>query len=358
VGGAALLAGAAEWAEKSVFRAEPSQRMRVTFFEIREWEQRYLEERLPGFATSFQPGILDASRLAEIRDAECLSVFIYSRLGDETLAALPGLRMIATRSTGFDHIDVEACRKRGIGVANVPSYGENTVAEHTFALILMLSRKVHKSHAQVLAGHVELAALTGFDLQGKTIGVVGAGHIGLHVIRIARGFGMRVLAFDVRREPFLADLLGFQYVPMEVLLAESDIVTLHCPLTPATHHLIAREQLRQMKPSTLLLNTARGALVDTDALVEALEVGKLGGAGLDVLEGEELIKEEKQLLHERQDIERLRTAVRNRVLLARDDVVFTPHNAFNSREALVRILDTTVENLGAYRAGKPLNRVV
>jgi D-lactate dehydrogenase len=292
-----------------------------------------------------------------LRGLQALSVFIYSHVTREVLDALPELKFIATRSTGFDHIDLEACRKRGIAVSNVPSYGENTVAEHSIALLLMLSRKVHQSVLQMRSGRVDLAELTGFDLQGKTIGVIGAGHIGLHVIRIARGFGMHVLAFDVRRDPFVADLLGFEYTTMDRLLAESDIVTLHSPLTEKTHHLLGREQFAKMKPGAMIVNTARGGLIDTDALVEALESGKLGGAGLDVLEGEELIKEEKQLLQQPLDVERLRMAVRNRVLLARDNVVFTPHNAFNSREALVRILEVTLSNLEAFRAGQPANRV-
>ncbi len=332
--------------------------MQVAFFEVKEWEREYLAGRLAGDALLFEPAPLEASRLDRLREVECLSVFIYSRVTPQVLGAMPALRLIATRSTGFDHIDLDACRRRGIAVSNVPTYGENTVAEHTFALILMLARKVHQSYIQVREGHVELAALTGFDLQGKMIGVVGAGRIGLHVIRIARGFGMRVLACDVHRDPFLAELLGFQYAPLERVLEESDIVSLHCPLTPETRHLVGGAQFERMKKGALLLNTARGGLVDTDALVEALESGKLGGAGLDVLEGEELIKEEKQLLHERLDVQRLHTAVRNRILLARDDVVFTPHNAFNSHEALLRILDTTLENVTAYRAGRPVNRVV
>ena len=292
-----------------------------------------------------------------MRVLKALSVFIYSHVTREVLEKLPELKFIATRSTGFDHIDVEACRTRGIAVSNVPSYGENTVAEHTIALLLMLSRKVHQSVLQMRSGRVDLAELTGFDLQGKTIGVIGAGHIGLHVIRIARGFGMRVLAFDIRRDPFLADLLGFEYATLERLLAESDIVTLHSPYTEKTHHLLGREQFAQMKQGAMIVNTARGGLIDTDALVEALESGKVGGAGLDVLEGEELIKEEKQLLQQPLDVERLRMAVRNRVLLARDNVVFTPHNAFNSREALVRILEVTLSNLEAFRAGQPVRRV-
>jgi D-lactate dehydrogenase len=168
---------------------------------------------------------------------------------------------------------------------------------------------------------------------------------------------MRVLAFDVRRDPFLADLLGFEYATMDGLLAESDIVTLHSPLTDQTHHLLGREQFARMKAGVMIVNTARGGLIDTDALVEALESGRVGGAGLDVLEGEELIKEEKQLLQQPLNVERLRMALRNRVLLARDNVVFTPHNAFNSREALVRILEVTLSNLEAFRAGKPMHQV-
>jgi D-lactate dehydrogenase len=330
--------------------------MHVAFFEVKDWERTFLAERLPTDKAYFASGVLTAPA-EELRGLQALSVFIYSHVTREVLDALPELKFIATRSTGFDHIDVEACRSRGIAVSNVPSYGENTVAEHSIALLLMLSRKVHQSVLQMRSGRVDLAELTGFDLQGKTIGVIGAGHIGLHVIRIARGFGMRVLAFDVRRDPFLADLLGFEYATMDRLLAESDIVTLHSPLTEKTHHLLGREQFARMKPGAMIVNTARGGLIDTDALVEALESGKLGGAGLDVLEGEELIKEEKQLLQQPLDVERLRMAVRNRVLLARDNVVFTPHNAFNSREALVRILEVTLANLEAFRAGQTANRV-
>jgi len=325
--------------------------MHVAFFEVKDWERAYLSERLSSDQVYFSPGVLGVPS-QELSNLEALSVFIYSHVTREVLDSLPQLKFIATRSTGYDHIDVEACRSRGIAVSNVPSYGENTVAEHSIALLLMLSRKVHQSVLQIRSGRVDLAELTGFDLQGKTIGVVGAGHIGLHVIRIARGFGMRVLAFDVRRDPFLADLLGFEYTTMDRLLAESDIVTLHSPLTEKTHHLIGREQFARMKPGAMIVNTARGGLIDTDAMVEALENGKLGGAGLDVLEGEELIKEEKQLLQQPLDVEKLRMAVRNRVLLAREDVVFTPHNAFNSKEALVRILEVTLANLEAFRAGQ------
>jgi D-lactate dehydrogenase len=331
--------------------------MKAAFYEVKDWERAYLQRHLPGWTLRCDAGPIDSSSAAGLSDEECLSVFIYSKLDEAVLAQFPSLRMIATRSTGFDHIDLNACRRRGIAVSNVPSYGENTVAEHTFALILMLSRKVHQSFNQVRAGHLERAMLTGFDLQGKTFGVIGAGRIGLHAIRIGRGFGMRVLTYDIRRDPFLSDLLGFSYVALDTLLAESDIVSLHSPLTPATHHILGAEQFRRMKRGALLVNTARGGLVDTDALIEALDSGQLGGAGLDVIEGEELIKEEKQLLHEPHTLEQLRAATRNRILLGRDDVVYTPHNAFNSQEALERILDTTIANLEAFRSAAPINIV-
>lgn len=332
--------------------------MKAVFFETKDWERGYLRDRLEGMTLVFEePGTSPAESAREHKDAECLSPFIQPALDADALAKFPSVKLVATRSTGFDHIDLDFCRKHGIAVANVPTYGENTVAEHTFALILMLSRKVHQSYEQVRAGHVERAALTGFDLQGKTLGILGAGHIGLHAIRIGRGFGMRVLAWDKRRDPFLADLLGFRYVELEKVLHESDIVSLHCGLTAETTHLLGREQFAMMKKGALVINTGRGGLIDTDALADALENGQVGGAGLDVVEGEELIQEERQLLQGATDVDKLREVVRNRLLFARENVVFTPHNAFNSQEALFRILDTTIANLEGFRAGTGINRV-
>lgn len=332
--------------------------MNIAFFEVKDWERDYLTPHFPGCRLHFSAERLDEQHLPALEDFACLSVFVHSRLTAGALERLPQVKLIATRSTGFDHVDTTVCRQRGIAVTNVPSYGENTVAEHTFALILSLSRNVHKSYRHALEGRMDLAALTGFDLKDKTLGVVGGGRIGLHVVKIARGFGMRVLVYDVRQDTFLAELLNFIYVPLERLLAESDIITLHAPYLPATHHLMNRERLQQIKCGALLVNTSRGALVDTDALIEALDTGQLGGAGLDVLEGEELIKEEHELLHAPQATEALQALVRRSVLLKKDNVVLTPHNAFNSREALQRILDTTIENVHAWQRGASLNRVV
>ena len=331
--------------------------MKIAFFEVKDWEGKYLEQRLPGHEFLFTTETLQPAILARLRDFQAISPFIRSQISAEVAAALPNLRLVATRSTGFDHIDLQACAARGVTVANVPSYGENTVAEHTFALMLALSRKIPQSYARVSRGDYSLEGLTGFDLKGKTLGVVGAGRIGLHVIKIGRGFGMPVLAYDTVRNPFLAELLGYTYVGIDELLAHSDVVSLHVPYFPAVHHFMDREKFARMKPGALFINTARGRLVDTNALLEALESGHLAGAGLDVVEGEELIQEERQLLEEQQSLEKLQAVIRTHVLFRRENVIFTPHNAFNSKEALERILDTTVENIVSFEHGQPTNVV-
>jgi len=329
----------------------------AVFFEVEPWEESYLAGRLGDIDLRFFRTPLQLSQLAAVAEAEILSIFIRSPITSEVLERLPRLRLIATRSTGYDHIDLEACRKRGVVVSNVPRYGENTVAEHTFGLILALSRNIHKAYVRTTRGDFSLEGLRGFDLKGKTLGVIGTGSIGLHVIRIARGFGMEVLAYDIRPQPLLAEVLGFRYVSLEELLSESDIVTLHVPLTPATYHLIDWSKLQQMKRGAILINTSRGGVVDTDALLRALDEGILSGAGLDVLEGEELIEEERALLQMPEAEEKLKAVVRAHLLLRRENVVITPHIAFNSQEALQRILDTTVENIQGYLAGAPRNVV-
>jgi len=333
--------------------------MRVAFFDLEPWQPDYLHagiQRL-GIAERVQAAFfhdhLTPDTAPEYADFEAIVVFIWTKVSGAMIEALPNLRLILTMSTGYDHIDLQACRERGITVCNVPHYGENTVAEHTFALILSLSRKLHAAYFQGLRGEYHIRELRGFDLYGKTLGVVGAGNIGLHVIRIARGFGMRVLAYDTRPHPLLAEVLGFTYTDLDTLLAESDVVSLHVPATPQSHHLINRETLCKMKRGALLINTARGSVVDTEALLWALEEGILAGAGLDVIEGEEYITEESALLKMPLAEQTLKQIVQAHLLLRRDDVVFTPHIAFNSHEAVQRILDTTLENLKAFLEGQP-----
>jgi len=332
--------------------------MKIALLELNDWEEKHLRQRMDGGSEiTVIRDILDDSHLARLAEAEVVSPFIYSKLTAARLAKLPQLKLITTRSTGFDHVDVAECARRGVTVCNVPFYGENTVAEHTFALILALSRKVHEAFVRVRAGNYSLEGLRGFDLKGKTIGVVGAGRIGLHVIRIARGFGMNVLAFDLKQDSFWAEVLGFEYATMDELLGQSDIITLHAPYNKHTHHLIHPGNIGKIKRGAVLINTARGGLVDTNALLQALDEGILAGAGLDVLEGEETILEESALLGDKTNPELLRRAIQNHVILKKPNVVFTPHNAFNSQEALERILDTTAANIAAFAASTPQNVV-
>ena len=331
--------------------------MKIAFFEIKNWEKKFLKRKLRNISVEFYPFALDESNVNIAKNFNIISVFIYSRMDKKVISSLPSLKLITTRSTGFDHIDLKEAKKRKILVCNVPFYGENTVAEHTFALILSLSRNVHKSYLRTLRGDFSIEGLKGFDLKDKTLGVIGAGHIGLHVIRIAKGFGMQVLAFDTHQNKFLAEVLGFKYVSLEHLLKNSHIITLHIPYNKSTHHLINRENINLIRKGAILINTSRGAIVDTEALIEALDKKILSGVGLDVLEGEELIKEEKQLLYDKRKLEVLANLVKGHILLSRDNVVFTPHIGFYSQEALERILETTVSNIFRFLEGRPQNVV-
>ena len=334
--------------------------MGVYFFETSPFEEQYLRTRLPQETLHFcgQP-LTTAEQAREIAaDAEIVSTFVHSKFSADVLDCLPALKMIATRSTGFDHINVPCAESRAIPVCNVPTYGENTVAEHTFALILSLSRNLHKAYVRTTAGNFSLDGLQGFDLKGKTLGVVGVGHIGEYVMRIAKGFGMHLLAYDPVQDRTKSEHFGFTYTTLEDLLGRSDVVTLHAPAGRETRHLIGAHNIHLFKRGALLINTARGDLVDTEALLSALDAGILAGAGLDVLEGEEVFSEEKQLLlNPKANEESLKRALRNYSLLSRTDLVITPHIAFDSVEAVERILDTTVANVQAYREGKTQNQV-
>ena len=331
--------------------------MRIAFFEVEAWEEKYLKKKLNVHQLTFSNEKLSLENAAQIKDFDALSVFIYSKIDEQIIQEIPNLRLVTTRSTGFDHIDLDVCKKRGITVCNVPSYGENTVAEHTFALILSLSRNMCKACIRRFEQDFSIEGLEGFDLKGKTIGVVGTGQIGLHVIRIAKGFGMNVVAYDVRQNKLLSEVLEFEYVTLEDLLARSDVITLHVPHMKATHHLMNKDTFKLVKKGAILINTARGSIVDTEALIDALDNKILAGAGLDVFEGEEVIKEEKQLLYDPKNLEVLASLVKDHILLSKDNVVFTPHIAFYSKEALERILETTVENIAAFVSGKPQNVV-
>ncbi|MFZ2167605.1 MAG: hydroxyacid dehydrogenase [Minisyncoccia bacterium] len=332
--------------------------MKIHYFSGEAWEEAYVRERLAGNEIVFHTESLAGQPELKDDSAEALCVFIDSPVTEEVLSRFPSVKLIATRSTGFDHINLAAAAGRGITVVNVPSYGEQTVAEFAFALILSLSRRVPEAQDLVRSGRFSPATLRGFDLAGKTLGVVGCGHIGMHVIKMANGFGMKVIGFEMRPDPEVALKNNFTFVSLDELLATSDIVTLHVPYNEHTHHLLNKENMNTMKKGSYLINTARGAVVDTEALVGALQNGTLAGAGLDVLEEEGEMTDEDSLLaatHPNEAV--LKIMLENHYLIQHPRVIVTPHLAFNTNEAMERIVSTTIENIQHFVEGSPVNAV-
>lgn len=326
--------------------------MRVAVFQIDGWQKEYLSAALVKFGHEVVcvSSSLDAEHLPD-SGTEAVSVFVGSSVDRKVMEALPNMKLITTRSTGFDHIDLAAAREKNISLGYVPSYGENTVAEFAFGLILTLSRKLFPAIDRIKeTSDFSFEGLEGFDLKGKTIGVVGTGRIGRHVIRIAKGFGMEVVAYDAFPNKKLAEEMNFPYVPFPEVLGVSDVLTLHVPYLKETHHLISNDNIFQMKKGAILINTSRGPVVETEALVRALKEGHLGGAGLDVLEEEGALKDEMGFVLKEKSAneESFRKIIANHILMDLPNVVITPHNAFNTREAITRILDADIQNIVSF----------
>ncbi len=333
--------------------------IRTAFFEITPKEKKYLKKKFgKNFELKFFEETLNEENCGLAAKADVISPFIYSQINSKVLSTSKNLKLIATRSTGFNHIDIKKAKETGISVCNVPYYGENTVAEHTFALILALSRNLHKAYVRTTRNDFTLEGLRGFDLRNKTLGVIGAGSIGVHVIKIAKGFGMKVLAYDPKPNHIITELLDFKYVPLLKLLETSDIITLHTPYNQNTHHMINMNNINSVKKGALFINTARSGIIQPEALYYAVEKGIFGGAGLDVFEGEELIKEENQMLTKNVSVEHLEALLKRNILLKRENVIITPHMAFDSVEAVERIMDTTVENIINFFEGKDYHKVI
>ena len=333
--------------------------MNIAFFETEDWEQEVFKKALPDHTLSFSHEPLTAETVSHAVEADVISSFIYSPLTSAVLSHLPNLKLIATRSTGYDHMDLSYCRKKEITICNVPAYGVNTIAEHTFALILALSRNIIPSVERTRKGNFRLEGLRGFELAGKTLGVVGLGRIGTRVVELAKAFQMHVIATTRHADPKKTGEHGITFVDFPTLLQSSDIVSLHVPLAPQTRHLINKENIHLMKKGSYLINTARGAVVETEAMLWALAQGILAGVALDVLEEEYALKEERQLLtNEFLKTCDLKAQLFNHILLTKENVIVTPHNAFNSEEALQEIVHTTIENIHAFIVGKPENVVL
>ncbi|MCF7872454.1 hydroxyacid dehydrogenase [Candidatus Woesearchaeota archaeon] len=321
--------------------------MKVAFFELEEWEKGYLAQRIHNHEVNYYTVPLSEVPFEEIKDIEVAVGFIYSKFSKEIIDKFSNLKMIATMSTGFDHIDVAYCKEKGIPVCSVPAYGDNTVAEHAFGLLLNLSKNIHKGYIRTLQGDFTFNGLMGFDLKGKTIGVIGTGRIGQCSIRIANGFGMNVVAYDAFPKNGLDKELGFEYVSLDELYKRSDVITIHVPLLESTKHLINDDSIGKMKTGMIIINTSRGPIVEEGALIRGLQTGKIKGAGLDVLEGEVLIKEERDLIKSQSTLsnEQLRDMLEDHILMDMENVIVTPHLAFYTREALERILNVTLDNV-------------
>ncbi|MBR4110994.1 MAG: hydroxyacid dehydrogenase [Clostridia bacterium] len=317
--------------------------MKIVFFETTEHERNMFEEALKDNDLVFFEEEIQDVNIDKFWDADIISVFVHSKVSKDILEKMTNLKTITTRSTGVDHIDSNYCKEKEIAIKNVPLYGENTVAEHTFALILSLSRKIHKSYIRTINGNFSPDGIQGFDLEDKTLGIIGGGRIGLHVARMAKSFGMHVRVYDIKEDEFLAELINFKYVSLDDIYKESDIISLHVPLNDATYHMINKDSIKKFKKGAVLINTARGGLVDTEVVLNALEDGTLSGVGLDVIEGEELLLEENIF---NSPIEKAGKLINeSKRLLENENVVITPHNAFNSIEAVNRIIRKTIENI-------------
>lgn len=336
--------------------------MKIYFFGVDDWEKLHLERKLKELNIDaeihFTKEALTESNVELYKDAEIISVFIYSEITKKVIDNMPNLKFIITRSATYEHIDVEYAKEKGILVSYIPGYGNNTVAEFTFAMILALARKLKPMIKNTMENRFTREGLMGIDILGKTIGIIGTGRIGAHVARLAHGFGMNILAYDRSKKPELIEKYGVEYVGLEELLMRSDIVTVHLPYTRSTKYTINKFNIKLMKLDAMLINTSRGAVVEMDAVVEALKEGRLaGGVALDTLE-EEIGREEELLKRDEVPAIKIEKAAEKYYLLNEDNVILSPHLAYYTKDALERILDLTVEEIALFLKGeKPKNLV-
>ncbi|HIK07526.1 MAG TPA: 2-hydroxyacid dehydrogenase [Trichormus sp. M33_DOE_039] len=321
--------------------------MKVAVFSTKAYDRQFLEAANSSTKHDlvfFEPRLgQDTAILAAGFPAVC--VFVHDQVDAQTLEllALRGTRLIALRCAGFNNVDLKAAAKLGVTVVRVPAYSPYGVAEHSVGLILSLNRKIHRAYNRVREGNFSLEGLLGFNLNGRTVGLIGTGKIGLILGRIMRGFGCELLAYDVYKNPELEEL-GGKYVELSELFAKSDIISLHCPLTPETHHLINAEAIAQMKSGVMLINTSRGGLIHTQAVIEGLKTGKIGSLGVDVYE------QESELFFEDLSDEIIQDDTFQR-LTTFPNVLITGHQAFFTEEALRNIADTTLTNISEVEQG-------
>lgn len=333
----------------------------IIFFDVRDNEIEQIEGFCNGFDCKlFTESLNDKTEVTEeMANAEVLSVFTLSRVGEDVLKKFPKLKLIALRCVGFNHIDIEYCKAHNIAVLNSAGYGNNTVAEFAFGLIFDVARKISRAYLNLKNEHLDRDVYTGFELNGATIGIIGTGAIGAEVARIAQAFGMNVLAYDIYPKQELSEKYGVKYTELNELIKNSDVISLHAPLTDSNFHLINEEKINMMKKTAVIINTARGELIDSKALYEALSKGTIFGAGLDVLEAENaLIQPDKIMDFDYLNNDYIKQTLINERLLKLHNVVVTPHIAYNSKEANDRILSITAQNIKSFFEGKIQNSVI
>lgn len=330
----------------------------IIFYDIKQYEREFFEKELyEDYNLQFKEySLFPDTKLSSMEEsAEIISVFTASRLTKEILSKFYNLKLILTRSVGYSHIDLDFCKLKGIAVVNTPHYGDYTVAEFTFGILLNLIRRICYGVNELKQGDMYPETF-GSELYGKTVGIVGTGAIGSKVVKIAKGFSMNVICYDINENIDLKNEFYVKYTDLNTLCKLSDFILLHSPLTPKTYHLIDKEKLLLMKENVVIVNTARGELIDTEALYNALIDGKIRGAALDVLEFEDVISNKRPA--ENLNLKNLRTSLINNKLLNLENVIATPHIAYDTKEAVERILNTTLDNLHQFENGKQLKNQV
>lgn len=329
--------------------------MKMIMFDTHSFERDYFCKANEEFGheITFYEGRLSEKSAPLAAGHDCVCAFVNDCLNGDVLRSLKksGVKLIALRSAGFNHVDLEVAKELGLKVVRVPEYSPYSVAEHSMALLLTLNRKIHKAYNRVREGNFSLNGLVGFDLHGKTIGVIGTGKIGKVFCHIALGFGCKVLAFDLSQDEELKTNKNFQYTSLDEVFKTSDVISLHVPLNPQTRHIINQDSLKKMKDGVILINTSRGALVDTKALIAELKSNKLGGAGLDVYEEEANFFFQDfsdQVLSDDQLIR----------LMTFPNVILTSHQGFLTKEAIGNIAETTLANIADFENNRALKNEV
>lgn len=328
---------------------------KILFYDAKPYDIEFFEKanQKYGYEFKFFKEKLDRETAVLSKGYNVVCLFVNDDANKEVIEKLKenDVDLIALRCAGYNNVDLNAAYKNKIHVVRVPAYSPYAVAEHTIALMLTLNRKTHKAYLRTRELNFSINGLMGFDMHGKTVGVIGTGQIGKIAIQILKGFGVKILAYDVYPDKNFAEMIGFEYTNLDKIFSESDIITLHCPLTPETKYIINENSIAKMKDGVIIINTSRGKLIDTKALINGLKTGKIGGAGLDVYE------EESEYFFEDYSSQILPDDILAR-LLTFPNVVITSHQAFFTKEALTNIAETTLQNIKDFYDGVPLKNEI